>query len=276
MRRLLFPACAVLAAVPGYVLGAPERAEFTTGQWRTCVYAGWSDADLSQVADGLSTRIKGYRTEWLRDYGGVASGRARRYSGGITAGWEMGRRFSTNSGWGLRLEFLAPGDVTGGFSARGDGNEEVAESETITAALVPVMLGIWTTGGKPTGISVRGFLFAGPAFGSMTDRISREYYSPNDDEYESWASVVSASGLGYAAECGGELGYGMPDGLALFAGAAWRTARVGSMRYAASADFDGDGEPDANKGERIGNSRGDSLRFDFSGFQWTFGIRMAL
>jgi hypothetical protein len=266
----------VIEPAPALASGTSERAEFAAGAWRTAAYAGWSEADLKSLRDGIAKRLDDFRIGWLRDYGGTAAGRVSRRSDCFVAGWETGRRFSRYAGWALRVEFLEPGDITAEINSRGGALEQDAESETVTTAMVPVMMGFWTVGGNQEGASVRGFIFAGPAFGSMIDRMSHWFYSPGDEVGESWTATASASGIGYSVECGGELGYGMAGGITLFTGAAYRASRVDSMKYSSSVDFDGDGEPDVEKGGRVEDSGGDPLGFGFSGFQWTLGVRMAL
>jgi len=250
--------------------GTPAAAP-VDGAWTSQTWIEWGDPGLGDVAADLAARLETVRAAWLAGPGGGASAGTAGPRRGTGLGWEAGRRAAGPAGAGLRAAWFAAGPLTGEFEGSGALLERARIEETLAASLSLLEAGVWLAGEERGAASLRAAAFAGPAWGSLTARrvVTEDAGAPR-------SASASASGPGWAADLGVELGWRLLRGTTLTYASGYRWARVPVLRWAAAADLDGDGEdelvPDAVWRERGGRP----LAADFSGWYFSLGVRVAL
>lgn len=257
------------AVIPILLLAASVAAG-EDNRWSIQLRGGWAGVSLEDVKNDRASSAEA--DEWMDIYGGHAVTETVETSGGMLVGWEAAYRTGPMTGLGLRIDYLEPGDIKSSFHAGGDWGEAASRTEVLSTGIVPVMVGWWVGDGK----SMRGYLFAGPAFGSMVSRRNRSFSDPNTGEETDREMATAARGTGVAFEAGGEAVFPLMRGLAVFVGSNWRRAVLDSMRNTATVDIDGDGTDDVYRGSPVRGSDGSILRFDFSGWEFSAGLRLDL
>ncbi|MEK7766304.1 MAG: hypothetical protein AAB368_08705, partial [bacterium] len=251
----------VLAAA--LMLAAPALA--AGGAWQNRTWVEWGDAGLGAVAADLASRLSAARSAWLTGPGGSADIAVSGPGRGTGLGWEACRRIGGTTGAVVRAEWFAAGAVTGAFDGRGALLERTRIAETLTASLAAIEAGLWLAGEGRGPVTVRVSGFAGPAWGSLTERrvTTVDAAPPNSAD-------ASASGPGWSAEAALELGWRVLRGTVLTYQSGYRWARVPALRYAARADLDGNGADEIRTDAVWTTAAGRPLATEFSG--WYFSV----
>jgi hypothetical protein len=258
------------ATILAFLLLAASATRGADSRWSVQVRTGWAGVSLEDVKNDRVSSAE--VDDWMNIYGGHAVTETAETSGGLLVGWETSYRTGRMTGLGLRIDYLEPGDIKSSFRAEGDWGETARRTEVLSTGIVPVMVGWWVGDGK----SMRGYLFAGPAFGSMVSRRNRSFSDPNTGEESDRETVTAARGTGVAFEAGGEAVFPLMRGLAVFVGSNWRRVVLDSIRNTGTVDIDGDGTDDIYRGSPVRRSDGRILRFDFSGWEFSAGLRVEL
>jgi len=221
---------------------------------------------------GMRDRLAG----WLDAYGGAGavSVSAPDRSAGLV--WECAWRARPHIGLAARLGMTVPPDAKVRLHANGAFGEILVADETVSAAAFPVLVGGWMEWRARWGLKLRGALFGGPVFASVTRRGSWTFKDPANEEENGNSYSVSSGGTGRMVEAWGEAGYEMARGVTVFLGAGWRQAWARRMKYLADADPDGDGTGEILKGAMVERRAGGPLSLDAGGVIIGAGVRVSV
>ena len=138
--------------------------------------------------------------------------------------------------------------------------------------MIPVLLGGWIERALSGDISLRGSVFAGPAFGKallVNDwKLSGPSFDPATGGYQ-----VGYRATTFAADLGAEFGWQATRHLTLVLEAGYRLCRFVALRSSRDVDLDQDGTADIRAGDALDDGRGRPVPFNFSGFKGTVGLR---
>jgi len=190
---------------------------------------------------------------------------------GLAAQADGGYRLPTGGVLGLRLGALyalAGNDL----EATNQAGDRLTESWALDVVMVPVLLGGWIERALSTDISLRGSVFAGPAFGKailVNDwKVSGPSFDPAAGGYQAAYRATT-----FAADLGAEFDWQATRHLTLVLGAGYRLCRFVALRSSGDVDLDQDGAADIRAGDALQDRQGRPVPFNFSGFKGTVGLR---
>jgi len=264
--RLIALVCFLAAADSNAI--AKDSSGMTLALWGAAEFS-----DLGQVESDVARIANEEKEDFLYYFGGSAASSSAGSGAGFGVGLEISRAMSPAMGFGARVGYCGPGDITGEASGHGDFNESLNETWKIATSLVPVLGGLWFEGGDPEGIHFRGALFVGAVFGSATLDQSGAIDLPLIGYKESYSSSAPASGSAFAADFSGRLSHSLTPKTAIFIELGYLIATIKQMRMDKDVDVDADGDFDYQRGdvfERSGST--DALEFDFGGLRIRGGL----
>ena len=257
--------------LPGLVV-APWVGYGTVGMSRVNeIWTGSFDADVAQ------DKANGWR---------VDEAVAKRFSAGPALGIEILRPLGPDWQAGVRAGYVSAGTSsityrasrTVDYGAFGLILTTIDQRDVLTAFALPVMAGgRWTHEVMPE-VGVTAGLFAGAAYGRMTDGVNFATVTTGTGLFGSGSSTtrgtIPYAGTGAAGEALVGVAYRASARLAMGLEAGYRYLVVPKIKTVAGVDLNGDGKPDTESGRVVEDADGHSIPLDFGGFAGS--VRLSL
>jgi len=281
MTRMPLPVGAVLflaaatMLVPPAVQGGSNATDPPQDRLSSALAVETGPAVLAGAGTDAYGGMRDRMAEWLDAYGGAGTVSIAAPDRSVGLVWEGGWRVRPHVGLAVRLGMTVPPDAKVRLRANGAFGEILVADETVSAAAFPVLAGGWMEWRAGWGLKLRGCLFGGPVFASVTRRGSRAFKDPANDEESEGSYSVSSGGTGRMVEVWGEAGYELARGVTVFLGAGWRQAWARRMKYLANADVDCDGTAELVKGAMVERRSGGPLSLDAGGIILGGGVRVS-
>lgn len=256
--------CAPIGDAPVTAEPGPYELSFSLGT--TAAGLDPADAALIQAADAEAAA-------YAFSFGGVNGNVGHSsVSRAAAAQIDFGHRLQNGGIFGIRTGTALNFDVVS-LDATGPAGDHLVETWNLDVAMFPILVGGSVEHPLSADITVRGSLFAGPAFARAALVEDLTLTGPSNPA-GTYGYVVSYAGTTFAADLGGEFDWQWTPHLAVTIELGYRYCRFIALH--ARSDVNTGGSlfgADVAAGDSFQDRTGRAVPFDFSGFKTLLGLR---